>query len=241
MDENTRVSFGDIYSLSPSSPVQKKDSEDNLEQMKRSFDLLGHMKQRNGACREISCGFMFKECEICGHHDDLVYYAKDNTFFCFGANGNKGGSIIDYIMHSEKVELSTAIARLYELSGIEHPMLSPSQKNRTRRLTIQILESFLDSIGVNLRYNALTHEVEIKGFDKEYSPEQIESILTTLIFNRIGSRYSSSSMTVIQHYLQTIFAKNHYYPMLDMLNTTVWDKQSRLYPKLDPQVKMWYT
>jgi hypothetical protein len=88
-----------------------------LAEMKRSFDLLGYMIERNGECTPIRGGYKFKNCELCGHRDDLVYYADNNSFRCFGANCNESGSIIDYIMLSEKVDVKTAIDKLYQMSG----------------------------------------------------------------------------------------------------------------------------
>ena len=120
INEQTRISMDDIYNAH--SPIsipasQQQNSNDELNNLKRTFDLFGYMKQRNGDFRKINRGYMFKQCNICEHKDDLMYYEDTNTFYCFGANGRKGGSIIDYIMYSEKVDVKTAINKLYELSG----------------------------------------------------------------------------------------------------------------------------
>ena len=93
-----------------------------LDRLKRDFDFFGYLQQRNGETlfNNSKCA-MFKECEICGHRNDLVYYHDTNTFNCFGANGNKGGTIIDYLIAVEHLSREEAVNRLYELSGITRP------------------------------------------------------------------------------------------------------------------------
>ena len=106
----------------PKAKPPKYSSDTELDRLKRDFDLFGYMKQRNGDLHLNNSHFaMFKECEICGHRKDLVYYHKTNTFYCFGANGGTGGSIIDYIVAVEHISENEAIDRLYELSGITRP------------------------------------------------------------------------------------------------------------------------
>ena len=93
-----------------------------LDRLKRDFDFFGYLQQRNGETlfNNSKCA-MFKACEICGHRNDLVYYHDTNTFNCFGANGNKGGTIIDYLIAVEHLSREEAVNRLYELSGITRP------------------------------------------------------------------------------------------------------------------------
>ncbi|MCL1859099.1 MAG: hypothetical protein FWF92_07675 [Oscillospiraceae bacterium] len=55
--------------------------DDELDRLKRDFDLFGYIHNRNGEYKNISGGAMFKNCEICGHNDDLVYYKNTNSFF----------------------------------------------------------------------------------------------------------------------------------------------------------------
>ena len=55
---------------------------------------------------------MFENCEICRHHNDLVYYPETNSFNCFGASGDKGGTIIDYLMAVEELNVKQAIKKI---------------------------------------------------------------------------------------------------------------------------------
>jgi len=230
IDENARINMDDIYSLyvPTAAPDSQEPSNNELDELKRNFDLFEYMKQRNGTYRKINRGYMFENCEVCGHHDDLVYYEDTNSFYCFGANGGKGGTIIDYIMLSENIALNAAIDTLYELSGRERPQQNLERPNPRPRFSIRHLESYLESIGANLRYNEITHETEIKGFDTEYSHEQIDSILAILIFDRIRNNFRDCTMANIQNFIQAIIIKNRYNPVLDALNITLWDQRSRL-------------
>ena len=105
-------------------------SDNDLERLKRDFDFLGYLAQRNGETRHNNGkSAMFKKCELCGGHDDLVYYHASNSFMCFNAKVHKGGSIVDYLMIAEKLNLADAIAKFkHDLCKIEKPQFTKSQK-----------------------------------------------------------------------------------------------------------------
>lgn len=100
----------------------KKSFDTELEKLKNEFDFFDYLLKRNGPIITDNGKYtMFENCEICGHHKDLVYYKDSNTFHCFGANGNIGGSIIDYLMKVENLNLKQAIDKFkYELCGIKN-------------------------------------------------------------------------------------------------------------------------
>ena len=106
----------------PQQQKQVKTSNEELDRLKEDFDFFRYLQERNGKTvfNNSKCA-MFERCEICGHKKDLVYYHATKTFNCFGASGNVGGSVIDYIIAVEKTDLKGAIDRLYELSGITRP------------------------------------------------------------------------------------------------------------------------
>ena len=125
LDKSYQISLTDIYSVYRPATVPKKQhktSNSELDELKQNFDLLSYMKHRNGhEGKPFNKGFMFNNCEICGHHENLAYYTDTNSFWCFSTFGEVGGSVIDYIMHSEKVDLKTAIDKLYSLCGKSNP------------------------------------------------------------------------------------------------------------------------
>lgn len=126
-DLESRITLETILKIPPKSIMENRDkkytekTDSELDKMKRDFDFLSYLKKRNGKLkRDTSIYAMFENCEICGHHDDLVYYYETNSFFCFNDEGNVGGSIIDYLMAVEHLTLKKAIKKfkkeLYKMS-----------------------------------------------------------------------------------------------------------------------------
>ena len=123
-DLSATISFENILKLyePPKANTTYNGKDTELDRLKRDFDLFSYMKQRNGKLlfNNSSCA-MFEECEICGHKKDLVYYHGTNTFCCFGGGNTIGGSVIDYLIASERISRENAVERLYTLSGITRP------------------------------------------------------------------------------------------------------------------------
>lgn len=120
------VSVDNIFALAKPRLIKSDNIKNNskndkkLEKLISDFDLLDYMKRDNEISRMSEAIVYFKDCSICGHNDCLRYYYKDNSFYCFGTNGSKGGTIIDYLMLTEKLTLQQAIKKLkYELCGID--------------------------------------------------------------------------------------------------------------------------
>jgi len=120
-DLNSCLNVNDVFRLSSNRCLDTNDyGNSELNRLKANFNLLEYMSRDN----DISCSTKdttyFKNCSVCGHNDCLRYYHKSNTFYCFGANGSKGGSIIDYLMATEKLNRKQAINKfLNELCNIE--------------------------------------------------------------------------------------------------------------------------
>ena len=130
-DLSATVSIESIMSIyKPPQARQTKPDDMELERLKRDFPFFAYLQERNGkTVFNNSKSAMFECCEICGHKKDLVYFYDTNTFFCFGASGHVGGSIIDYIMAVEKTDLKGAIDRLYDLSGIPRKQQQAEREN----------------------------------------------------------------------------------------------------------------
>ena len=110
-------SFGAFSSLP--APTASAEKDKRLEELKHNFDFLGFIRGFGGTERKAGRLIQFNPCPICGHNNDFFYYPDTNTFHCFGANGNCGGSIIDFIIQREKIDKSSAIKYFkYELCGI---------------------------------------------------------------------------------------------------------------------------
>ena len=120
LNENGRISWEDIEAVSfPTRPEEHRSghsshiemrSDSELEELVRNFDLFGYLKERNGGFRRTSKGVVFHNCEICKHHDNLMYVEETNTFCC--RSMDKGGSIIDYLKYTEGLTTAQAIDKL---------------------------------------------------------------------------------------------------------------------------------
>lgn len=120
LNENARISWENITAVSFPTRAGKHHSghsshvgvrsDSELDELVRNFDLFGYLKERNGGFRRTSKGAVFHNCEICGHHDNLMYVAETNTFCC--RSENKGGSIIDYLRYTEALTVVQAIDKL---------------------------------------------------------------------------------------------------------------------------------
>lgn len=96
--------------------------DNRLRELIQNFDFLGYIRdyfpgteRRAGNRNRIQ----INPCPICGHNDDFWFYENEKTFYCFGANGGVGGSIIDFVMHTRKVDRKEAIKYFkYVLCGL---------------------------------------------------------------------------------------------------------------------------
>lgn len=130
LNQNARISYEDIEAISfPIHPEKHRSgqsshasgrSDSELDELVKNFDLFGYMQERNGGFRRTSKGVVFHNCEICGHHDNLMYVEETNSFCC--RSQNKGGSIIDYLRYTEGLTTAQAIDKL------KHELCEPQWK-----------------------------------------------------------------------------------------------------------------
>ncbi len=120
LSESARISWESIRNIHLPSQNKNHDfdppshlsgrSDLELDEAIRSFDFFEYLKKRNGDFRESNDSVVFQNCEVCGHHDNLMYVPTTNTFYCHSKN--VGGSIIDYLVHAEGLSQSEAIFKL---------------------------------------------------------------------------------------------------------------------------------
>lgn len=120
-DLDARINIDKVLSLSKIEIIDNRNLNDTeLNTLKSNFDLLSYMSKENEVSRSTDDIVYFKTCSICGHQDCLRYYKKSNSFYCFGINGCVGGSIIDYLMITERLSLDEAIDKFkYQLCNID--------------------------------------------------------------------------------------------------------------------------
>lgn len=130
LNPNARISCADIEAVTFPTQLEKHHcghsshtggrSDSDLDRLVQSFDLFGYLKERNGDFRRTSKGVVFQNCEICGHHDNLMYVEDTNTFCC--RSKDVGGTIIDYLIHADGLSKVQAIRKL------KHELCEPEWK-----------------------------------------------------------------------------------------------------------------
>lgn len=147
LDGNAHVSLEDIKAISTATPEKRSDShsghrirrlDSELDELVKGFDLFGYLKERNGNFRRTNKGAVFHDCEICGHHDNLMYVKETNTFYCHSRKA--GGSIIDYLIYAEGLTKEQAIQKLkYELCEPEWNLPIPFDEIRLPSFPVKCL------------------------------------------------------------------------------------------------------
>ena len=127
VDPEARITLEDVIKFAkPEAEAKTEDNTDyevssNLKQLTKEFDLEKYMIQDgNEVCGSSGSWTYFKTCKICGHKDCLRYHKDNNTFYCFGANGCKGGNIINYLMITKELTYQEAVKYFkYDMLGID--------------------------------------------------------------------------------------------------------------------------
>lgn len=118
VNANATITLDDVMRIyKPSIKDYNRDAD--FMQMVQNYDLLGYMKQENEVDHTSGDITYFNDCSVCGHNNCLRYYHSTNSFYCYGSNGSIGGTIIDYLMATKKLDKSQAIRYFKkELMGI---------------------------------------------------------------------------------------------------------------------------
>lgn len=143
---------------------KRRSADIELEKLKQDFDFLAYIRSFGSSESRAGQVIKFNPCPICGHNDDFSYYPNTKSFYCFGENGRKGGSVIDFIMHTKHIGKAAAIDYFkYELCKLPRPKDKAEQrinimKNRAERSGIEIKENGLPPY-INYKVNEKTGEV----------------------------------------------------------------------------------
>lgn len=152
VDPEARITLEDIIKVAKPKTEAKTDykASSDLKPLIEKYDLEKYMiEDGNEVCGSSSSWTYFKNCKICGHNNCLRYHKNTNTFYCFGANGNKGGNIINYLMITKKLTSQEAVNCFkYKLLGMEKPLIDPLIELKAKDLEIvknQVEKNSLDS------------------------------------------------------------------------------------------------
>lgn len=114
LDEEAVITLEQIEDLimkatTISDKTKKSSYKGELNQQIKDYPLYEYICNETKVLRKGSNYIAFDVCPICGHNDCLRYYPNSNSFYCFGSNGNIGGSIIEYIMATKKMDKKEVI------------------------------------------------------------------------------------------------------------------------------------
>lgn len=90
-----------------------------FEHDRDTFDLAGYVERTTTSQRvQRGSALFFNPCPICGHNDD--FQVTGHLYHCHSASGGTGGTIIDYLMHHDRLTIAEAINKFkYEIMNYE--------------------------------------------------------------------------------------------------------------------------
>lgn len=96
------------------------------------------------------------------------------------------------------------------------------------KITIEGVDTYLQSIGVAVRYNVINHTVDISGIDEKYGLERLADLLPVIAYDDLKRMYKSCPKDDVKDAIGVIADVNRYNPVLDMLEAASWDGKDRL-------------
>ena len=95
-------------------------------------------------------------------------------------------------------------------------------------LSLEVVKVALRAFGIRVRRNLVTGKTEISGLAPRYSLEESVNALPVFLMDKLRAiGVKGVSKTTIADYLFNILEENRYNPVLEMLDNTVWDRESR--------------
>lgn len=103
-----------------------------------------------------------------------------------------------------------------------------SYQKEKEQLYLCSFEKWLSDNDISIRYNEVTHELEIDGLGKEFNQETILEDMDIILFDTLKSVFKCSKQ-LIDDLLRVIAKKNTYNPVRELLkNAPSWDGIDRL-------------
>ena len=90
-----------------------------FEADKESFNLAAYVESTTNS-RPVKRGraLFFNPCPICGHNDD--FQVTGSVYHCHSASGGTGGSVIDYLMNKDGLDMGAACDKFkYDIMGYD--------------------------------------------------------------------------------------------------------------------------
>ncbi len=95
-------------------------------------------------------------------------------------------------------------------------------------LDIDTLQGILENEGITVRYNQITHSLDIRGVPGEYNLESLNAELPTILWDCYRKRYSCTAASIAEQ-LGIIGGLNRFNPVKEMLDSAEpWDGTDRV-------------
>lgn len=161
---------------------------DNLEELKRNFDLVTYVEYiTGGRLKKVGNTFYIVPCPICGKdktHFSIREVGGVQLYKCFcpHADVKEAGSIIDFIMEYDKINESEAIAKFKELAGghkVDYKKNNKDSKLNTEqgkdyKKIMQDLKRFQEEIKEQESFNKVVAYMTSRSFTEAQSKAFID-------------------------------------------------------------------
>lgn len=104
--------------------------------------------------------------------------------------------------------------------------MNPDRTNSKMPLTIGPLRAFLQTEGVTIELNEITHEVEIKGVSAEFNQEDLLNDYPVILHDRLKGAFACTK-ELIADLLRVIAGMNRFNPLDRLLDGVKWDGVDR--------------
>lgn len=121
--------------------------EQDLEDAKASFNLAQYVSETTTS-QPVKRGsaLYFNPCPICGHND--CFQVTGNVYHCWSSADGSGGSIVDYLMHKEGIDVGAALDKFkYEILGYDPEEWKAAWKEEQPRLAFSPQEDAISEQG----------------------------------------------------------------------------------------------
>lgn len=102
-----------------------------------------------------------------------------------------------------------------------------SKRDNKPSLYMETLEKFLQDNNISVRYNQISHDVEIAGVSDEYNPETLNDDLCVILHDELKQDFKCNK-NLVGDLLGVIAGKHRYNPALDLVNSVQWDGVQRM-------------
>ena len=96
-------------------------------------------------------------------------------------------------------------------------------------LNLEAFEEELKNLGISIKHNLISNNIDISGYSEKESAEHILATLPTLLYSELSEHYKKGvTQQLISDFIFVVSTRNRYNPVLDLLASQVWDKQDHL-------------